>query len=346
MTHVLPLTAIERLRLLPVAGTVLVRAGQDVAATDVIATAEVYAEHISLDLARSLGVSKSRVASLLQREIGEQIPEGAVIASRPGFVARTVRAPKAGKLVAVGGGQALLQVNRKPFELRAGLPGRVLRIEADFGAVIRTTGSWIQGVWGNGRIAAGELYVAASEPDHVIEAKDLDPSKRGQIMFAGYCSKPETLQTLQQIKMSGLILGSMATTLRPVAAQMPYPIMLLEGFGKIPINDVAFRLLSTSRDREAALNAEPFNRVTGERPEVILPIKGQGETGLPMQLAQLAVGSQVRVLKDPYQSQTGTVTRMLGVRRLPNGLHADAVEISLPETDKAIVPLANLEVIG
>ena len=77
-----------------------------------------------------------------------------------------------------------------------------------------------------------------------------------------------------------------------MAAQMPYPIMVLEGFGKIPINEVAYRLLSTSPDREITLNAEPFNRATGERPEaVILPIKGQGEP-MPMQLAPLDIGSR------------------------------------------------------
>ena len=88
VTHVLPLTTIERRRMLPVAGTVLVRSGQEVSATDVIATADIYAEHISLDLARGLGVPKNKVAEMLRRKIGEDVAEGAVIASRSGLVTR------------------------------------------------------------------------------------------------------------------------------------------------------------------------------------------------------------------------------------------------------------------
>ena len=92
VTHVLPLTTIERRRMLPVAGTVLVRSGQEVGASDVIATADVFAEHISLDLARGLGVPKAQVAELMQRKIGDKVAKGAVIASRPGVVSRVVRA--------------------------------------------------------------------------------------------------------------------------------------------------------------------------------------------------------------------------------------------------------------
>ena len=354
VTHVLPLTTIERRRMLPVAGTVLVRSGQEVGATDVIATADVYAEHVSLDLARGLGVPKSKVAELLQRKIGEDVPQGGVIASRPGMVTRVVRAPKAGKLVAVGGGQALMQVSHKPFELQAGIPGTVFKVEADYGAIIRTTGAWVQGVWGNGRLGVGGLYVVADSPDHILQTRDLDPSKRGQIMFAGHCANPEALEGISQIKLRGLILGSLSTRLRPMASQLPYPIMVLEGFGRIPINLVAYKLLSTSADREVSLNATAYNRATGERPEAIIPATVETEIPMPMQLVQLDIGNQVRILRAPYHGQVGTVSKLLGVTRLENGLQADSVEVSLDlveldegdEAEKIVVPLANLEIIG
>ena len=159
VTHILPVTMIERRRVLPIAGTVLVRAGQQVEADEVIATTDLKGEHISLDLARGLGVPKNKTTGYLKRSIGDEGDEGAVIASRPGMVSRSVRAPRAGKLVAVGGGQALLQVSRKPFELKAGIPGTVFKVEADYGAIIRVSGAWIQGVWGNGKIGTGGLYV-------------------------------------------------------------------------------------------------------------------------------------------------------------------------------------------
>ena len=345
VNHILPLTIIERRRFLPVPGEVLVRAGQDVRADDVIAKANAYAEHISLDLSRGLGVPKSKVTNYLKRAIGEDIPENGIIASKPGVVSRVVRAPKSGKLVAVGGGQALLQISRKPFELQAGIPGTVFKVEAELGVVIQCTGAWIQGVWGNGKIGVGGLYVAAKSPDDVLNAQAIDPSRRGQIMFSGHCGDPKLLELLVTNKMRGLILGSMATRVMPVAAKMPYPIMVLDGFGKMPINSAAFQLLSTSDQRETTLNATPFNRHTGERPEAILPVSGDIAANVPVDLTHIEIGKLVRIVKAPYHGKTGTVENLIEYAKMPNGLLADAAEIAFSEEEKVVVPLANLEII-
>jgi len=346
VTHILPVTLIERRRVLPIAGTVLVRAGQDVKADEVIATADLKGEHLSLDLARGLGVPKNKTTAYLKRSIGDELDEGAVIASRPGLVSRSVRAPRAGTLVAVGGGQALLQINRKPFELKAGIPGTVFKVEADYGAVIRVTGAWIQGVWGNGKIGTGGLYVAADSPDHVIRTADLDPSQRGQIMLAGHCNSPKILEALGQIKMSGLILGSMDTRLRPAASRMPYPIMVLEGFGKIPLNPVAYKLLSTSAQRDTTLNAARFDRALGTRPEVIIPVGGEVASSVPVELEPLELGKRVRVLQSPYRGMVGTISQIAGNQRMPNGLRTESVEIAFGEEEKVLVPVANIEILG
>jgi hypothetical protein len=332
--------------MLPVAGTVLVRTGQEVRADEVIATADLKAEHISLDLARGLGVPKNKVTSYLKRRINDDIPEGGVIASRPGILSRSVRAPKAGKLVAVGGGQALLQISRKPFELKAGIPGTIFDIEADQGALIKVTGAWIQGVWGNGKIGVGGLYVAADSPNHVVQTKELDPSQRGQVMFAGHLNSMEVLDALAQIKMRGLVLGSIDTRLRPKAARMPYPVLVLEGFGKIPVNPVAYRLLSTSAQRETTLNAARFDRATGERPEVIIPVLGDMDSHKPVDLARPEIDMSVRVLHSPYRGMVGTVSDFPGITKLPNGLRAESVEITFAEEEKVVVPLANIEILG
>ncbi|HKJ28364.1 MAG TPA: hypothetical protein VJ965_12045 [Anaerolineales bacterium] len=345
ITHILPLTTIERRRFLPIEGEVFVRAGQEVRADEVIAKANLFAEHISLDLSRGLGVPKSNVTSYMKRKIGENVPQGGIIATKPGVVSRVVRAPKNGKLVAVGGGQALLQVSRKPYELKAGIPGTVFKVEADIGAVIQCTGAWIQGIWGNGKIGVGGLYVSAKDPDDILTAKDVDPSQRGQIMFSGHCADPKVLELLVTSKMRGLILGSMATRVMPVAARMPYPIIVLDGFGKIPINAAAFQLLSTSEQREITLNATPYNRHTGERPEAIMPVVGDVAANVPIELTHIEAGKQVRVVKSPYQGMIGTVHRLAGLSTLPNGLLADSAEIAFSEEEKVLIPLANLEIL-
>lgn len=346
VTHILPLTTIERRRMLPVAGSVLVRSGQEVRAEDVIAKADMYADHISLDLARGLGVPKHAISAYIKRQIGDEIAEGGIIAQKSGVFSRVVRAPQKGVLVAVGGGQALLQVNRKAFELKAGIPGRVIKVEADYGAVIQVNGSWIQGVWGNDKIGSGGLFVASKAPDDEVRIKDVDPSQRGQIMFASYCGQTDVLEQLVSVKMRGLILGSMPTKLRPAAAQMPYPIMVLEGFGRIPVNEPAFRLLSTSGEREMTVNAAQYDPATGARPEIIIPVSGVPTAAKPVSLDHIEEGKQVRILRSPYQGKVGTVHALPGKVRMPNGLHAEAVEIIFDQEEKVLVPLANIEILG
>lgn len=347
VTHILPLASISRRRVLPVAGNVLVRVGQGVQATDVIAEAVVAPQHISLNIERGLGVPRDKIKDYMHREIGDAVPEGGVIASRKGLVSRLVRAPRPGTLVAIGGGQTLLQVSSPPFKLIAGIPGAVVSVEADYGAVIETRGVWVQGVWGNGLTAVGSLNVVAESPDHILKDTHLESDISGTIALAGHCSDPAVLERARANQLGGLILGSMAARLMPVAARMPYPIIVVEGFGSISFNQVAFGLLGDNEQRDTTLNAAQYNLDTGDRPEIVIPLPDAGEPPAPTAPAQLETGAQVRVLRAPHKSKVGTVSQIpSGLHRFPNGLRHPAVQIEFGGQEKAVVPVANIEVIG
>ena len=347
VTHILPLAKVRRRRYLPVAGTVLVRAGQEVKATDVIAEAIVNPEHVALNIERALGVPLKQVMEYVQRAVGDVVPQGGIIASRKGLFSRVVRAPRAGTLVAIGGGQALLQVSSKPFQLVAGIPGTVTNIEADYGAVIETSGVWVQGIWGNGKTAVGELKNLAESPNHTLKPTHIDPDMRGTIALAGHCSDPAALEKVRGAQLRGLILGSMSTRLIPVASRMDFPIMVLEGFGSTPINSAAFSLLGTNEQREATLNAMKHDPDSGDRPEIVIPLSGAGDPPIPPNLAELTIGKQVRILRAPHVSRVGAVNMLLSEPyRFPNGLRHQAVEVVFEQEEKVIVPVANIEVIG
>lgn len=347
VTHILPLANIRRHRMLPVEGVVLVRAGQEVQADEVIAQAEINPEHISLNIERGLGVPRNRVSNYLKREIGDDIPEGGVIASRSGMFSREVRAPRAGKLVAVGGGQVLLQVSNRPFELLAGIPGIVLEIKADFGAVIQTAGAWIQGVWGNGHLEVGPLQSIPQEKNRPVSSTQLDSSYKGSIVLAGHCRDREVFEKGIDIQLKGLILGSMATRLIPLASRVPYPVILIDGFGKIPMNSAAYNLLSTNVQREITLNAMQYDLLTGDRPEIIIPFSRVENPPIPINISQIKPSERVRILRQPHQGAVGTVESVLpGVKRFPSGLKVEAVEVRLEEGEKVVVPVANIEVLG
>lgn len=345
-THILPLARITRYRMLPQPGTVLVRAGQQVEATDIIAETDLHTKHIMLDVARGLGISRGKAGDFIQRELGETVSKDSIIARKAG-ARREIRSPANGKVVAIGGGQVLLEVATRKFELAAGISGLVIDIEPDFGVTIETTGAWVQGVWGNGQLEVAGLKVLMDSNEHILTPDAVDPSLRGQIILAGYCGDRQVLEQAGKDHWSGLILGSMATQLVPVASKMNYPIVVLEGFGRIPMNEVAYRLLSTSDQREVVLNAMAYDPLKNERPEVVIPLEGAGEPPAAHDLKYLEPGLQVRLLSAPHRSAIGMIDNILpGLTVFPGGLRAQGAEVQLGDGEKVIVPLANIEVLG
>lgn len=344
VTHILPLTNIRRTRALPSPGKVLVRAGQKVNATDVIAQAQIPAGHIVLDIRHGLGVARvSEADRCTVRQQGDRLEKGDVIAEASGLFSRIVRAPAAGEIVSIGGGQVLLRTQTASIEVLAGVSGTVVEILSDLGAVIEVNGGLVQGVWGNGRMESGLLLVVASARDDELTSQKMDVSMRGAVVMGGHCSSAEVLRSGVDLPLRGLILSSMTADLIPVAQSLNYPLLVTEGFGKIAMNEPAYKLLSTSEKRDVSINAV-YHPVSGERPEVIIPLPAVGQSAPETDYFQ--VGQVVRVQGAPYTGKTGTIVQLRqGLATLPNGLKALAADVQLEDDTRISVPVANLEVL-
>jgi hypothetical protein len=346
VTHILPITNIRRERLLPVPGRISVRKGQKVSATDVIAEVRLAPEHMLLDVARGLGLPAREADRYLQCQAGDQVAEGDVLAGPVGFTKRVIRASKNGRVIVAGDGQILLELEGPPFELRSGLPGSVAELVGDRGAIIETTGALIQGVWGNGLIDFGLMHVLASSPDEELKADRLDVSLRGSVVMGGVCLDAQALKLGAELPLRGLILGSMDASLLPYAAKARYPVIVLDVIGRSAMNMAAFKLLSTNDRREVAINAEMWDRYTGKRPEVVIPLPATGNVGLSRETVDFLPGQKVLIIRAPFARQTGTLLVIRpGLTLLPNGIKAQAGEIQLENGDNVVVPLVNLEVL-
>ena len=347
ITHFLPITTIRRERMLPVPGRVMVRKGQKVSANDVVAEARLAPEHIVLDIARGLGLPSQKADTALQFQAGEDVSEGDVVAGPVGIGRRVVRAPRGGKVVLAGGGQVLIETESEPYELKAGIPGLVTELFTDLGAEIETTGALIQGLWGNGKIDYGLLMVLASSPDAVLTVDLLDISHRGAVILGGHCGSADVISMADEIPLRGLILSSMNSALAKLAMNVKVPIVLLEGFGQIPMNMTAYKLLSTNERREVAINAEGRNRLSSSRPEVVIPLPASGQIPLPVEIEEFSPGQQVRVISAPKRAQTGTLVALRpGLTVLPSGIRAQAADVRFESGETAIFPLANLEILA
>lgn len=344
VTHILPLTNIRRTRVLPVPGKVLVRAGQKVSAADVIAQAQKPTSHMLLDIRRGLGVAKAGEAErCIVRQNGDRLEKGDVIAQVSGLFSRIVRAPAGGEIVSISGGQVLLRTETSTVEVLAGINSIVVEILPELGAVIEVNGGLVQGVWGNGRIDSGLLLVVAPTADDSLTSQKIDVSMRGAVVMGGHCSSADVLRACSDLPLRGLILSSMTADLIPLARNMSYPILITDGFGKIPMNSPAYKLLTTSEKRDISVHAV-YNLETGERPELIIPLPAAAQSA--SETAYFTPGQLVRVQGAPYTGKTGTILQLRqGQFTLPNGVKVSAADIQLEGDLRVSVPLANLEVI-
>lgn len=346
VAHVLPLVSIRRQRSLPVPGTVNVHLNERVQPQDIIAEAEVAPQHKFIDVAQGLGLPVREVSRYIIRERGDRVMKGEVIAGPAGFPRKTIKAPTDGRIAAVTNGKVLFEIRKDPFVLAAGFPGEVVATDGMMSVTIETSGALIQGVWGNNRQDYGVMRIVGSSPRDRLHTDQLDIKLRGAVLVAGICDDPTPLQHANELAVRGIVLGGLAADLVPMAESMPYPIVVLDGFGSIPLNQAAFELLNTNRGRDAAIDARPRQDYDSHRPEVIIPLPVVNPTDIPEDLIPLTTGVRVRVTRAPNAGEIGIVEDVSNqVMVYPSGVLTRSARVNLEFTGSTMVPLANLEIL-
>jgi hypothetical protein len=347
VVHILPLITLHRERLLPVPGRVTAHMDQKVTPLDVVGEAHYGQGHLLIDVALAFGIQPEAAQRLIQIKAGEMVTKGEVIAQRIGLVPQILRMPSNGRIILVGSGRILMEAGDGVFELKAAIPGRITRQISDRGVEITFNGALVQGEWGNGQLGLGLLLPVVSKPDEELTASKLDVNLRGSVIMAGYCNDPAALQAANDLPVHGIILGGLSPALIPLAAQMPYPIVVVDGFGMKRMDNTAYLLLTTNARREVTLNAEPLDLQTGTRPEILIPLPVTEDPPQPRQGDAFAPGQSIRLTRAPNLAAVGTLVTLLpGLTLVPSGLRVPAAEVKLESGDLVVVPLANLEVLG
>lgn len=342
-TH--PLIQIRRKRILPFAGTVMVRVGQKVTTPEVIAEAEIPSQFHYVDVMRSLGLTNPvQAEKLINRKVGDEVDKNDILAETGGMFSKIIRSPKAGKVLSIRGGQILVETATNKINVNAGFSGTVVEVIKDRGAVVETNGVLIQGAWGNSRIGFGPLQIDAEQVESELESSSLGMTARGMVVCAGYCSNPQVLEQAGNLPLGGLILGTISPDLIELAEKITFPIIAIEGFAKSGINEYAKQLIITNAGREVSINAIKWDRWTGERPEIIISLPADGDAYRT--IVEVSPGQLARVHTPPFNGQLAMVIKKMdGMSTLPNRIRASAVGVKFLNNEKAVIPLANLELI-
>ena len=349
LTHIHPLTLIQRKRYLPVSGRILVRQDQKVSPLDVVAETEFSTKHILLDVAAQLHISSEEADSLIKCQVGDRLSVNQLIAPARGFFSFPILSPVNGNVILVGEGQVLMEAGDSKYRLQANYPGTITRIFQDKGVEITAEGTLIQGIWGNGQVHFGNLQsnFGIGSSGNILNVDHLNTNHRGSILMAGHCNDEHALKKAAELPLSGLILGSISSGLLEQASNLKFPVMVTEGYGYHPMSNVIFELLSSHVNKDAALISNVFDPYQGTRPEIIVPLASSENTPLAMDVGILSEGSQVRIILNPGLTKVGTIISILPEDiEFPGGLKLPSAQIWLESGKKEMIPLVNLEVIN
>ncbi len=346
--QVSPHTIIQRTRLLPLMGRVLVSLGDAVQPRDVVAETILPAKTVSLDICRGLGLSEEEIKEYILSKPGDVLRKGDRIAQREGTVSRVICAPEDGTLIDVSRGKVLLGTDTTVMQVQAGLTGIVTDVFPELGVCLRSEGGLVQGVWGNGRCGSGTLSMPSviSDGESAGTEQIRDSLLPGNLLAIEHCIDMDLLQKIMDVGMAGLVCGTLAPGLIPLAATWDQPVIVLQGFEPQPVDPVCWEFFVSRIGTVASINATPTNLWQGERPEVLFPYEGgEPERALPFRV-ELAAGQRVRILAGPAVGRTGKIVALGEETEFESGLRYPTTTVQLREGDRLTVPQQNLAVLG
>jgi hypothetical protein len=349
-TRITALTTIRRERLLPAPGQVLVSSGDTVSSDDVVARCQLPGEVRVIDVSGALGVPRERAAKYVRKTVGDTVQTNDVLAAPGGpfgQLRKSCRSPMDGQIAEIRGNLILIESPAATFDLRAHIMGRVTNIMPNRGVVISAAGTLIQGMWGSGGEAGGVLKVLVDSPQKPLRQRTIDVSCHGTVIVGGWILDERALERAVEANVRGVIAGGVSTALCSFLESLPFPVLITEGFGPLPMSQQAFSLLNANGGREAMLSADTQTRLGVRRPEVLISLRADEEMpGEETAILPLKTGDQVRALRAPHLGVIGTVADLPALPQVvESGARLPVAIVELDDEGQVSIPLANLELI-
>jgi hypothetical protein len=356
---------IRKERKLPLWGDVLVNKGDKVKAEDVVARALLPGPVHPKNLAGELGISPSELKNVLTVKKGESIKKGQVIARARVFFFFKVEAtsPIDGYLEDYSEitGQVILRENPIPVEVLAYLDGVVEEVIPREGVIIRTVAALVQGIFGVGGEKIGTLKVAVDSPYDILKSDRINENFNGAIVVGGRTADIEAINKAAEVGIKALVLGSIDDgVLREFVGydigvaitgneNVPFTLIITEGFGDLPMAERTFNLFKKFEGLKASSNGATQIRAGVQRPEVIIFRKDVDpfeEVEDKLESGHLDIGTTVRIIRDPYFGEIGTV---IDLPNEPILIETESkvrvLKVRLMDGREVVIPRANVELI-
>jgi len=357
---------VEKNRILPLKGKVVVKVGDKVNPDDVIARTELPGNIIPLNVANKLGIPPEDILEFMVKKEGESIEEGEVIAIKKFPLIRswstTCKSPVTGSIESISNitGQVLLRGLPIPVEVKAYLQGEVTKVIPDEGVVVSCVASFVQGIFGIGGETSGILQVVTPDNTTILTDQFINPELKGKVIVGGSIVTAEATRKAIDIGVRGIVVGGLDDKdLRDFlgydigvaitgSEDIGITLVVTEGFGQISMAQKTFELLKAHEGQKACINGATQIRAGVIRPEVVIPLAEESPTLSKdkQTIIGLVVGSPVRVIRHPYFGRLGRVVDLPSpLQKLESESHARVLEVEFNSGERVVVPRANVEMI-
>lgn len=369
--RVTPRTVVRKRRLLPIPGEVLVREGQAVTATTVIAETRLPGKVQTVNVVNLLGIVPQEIRRYMLKREGEAVQAGEPLAeNRPliKWLKTQVPAPITGTIetISLVTGQVFLREPPRPLALTAYLDGHVVETVPGQGATVETVCSLVQGIFGIGGEAVGTIAVAVTSPEEELTPERMTDAHRGMIVVGGSLIGRDGFVRAKEVGVAAIVVGGIHDLdLKVLLGRdlgvaitgtecVGFTLIITEGFGRIAMAKRTFDLLTSKVSQRASCSGATQIRAGVIRPEVIIPVqdsarcevRGAGEEEGREVGGGLTIGDQIRIIREPYFGQICKVSALpADLQMLPTGSKVRVLEAELDDGARITVPRANVELL-
>ena len=152
--------------------------------------------------------------------------------------------------------------------------------------MVETQGALVNGVFGVGGEARGELAFATDQPGEALTTEVVGAGHRGKVLVGGSVVTLDALRKAVETGVCGIITGGVdQKDLTDFlgheigvgvtgAERVGLTLIITEGFGIYPMKDETFGLLKSHEGRQASMDGTTQIRQRMLRPEIVIPLQG------------------------------------------------------------------------
>ena len=362
---VLQHSKVRKERRLPIKGEVKMKKGDVVQADDIIAKTNLPGNVHMVKVANRLNISPADIHDVLTVKEGDDLKKGDMVAETQGlfgFFKSELRSPVSGQVESISDvtGQIVMREEPLPVEVDAYVSGTVSDIIMDEGVVIESDAAYVQGIFGIGGEARGDLEIISISREDELRIEDINESHSDKIIVGGSFVSIEAYKKALKLNVRGIVVGGFNYfDLEEVLGyrlgvaitgteDLATSLVVTEGYGNIKMSDRTFDLLKTHNGKFVSINGATQIRAGVIRPEIVIPLKENdipNDVDVDKERLGIEEGSLVRVIRAPYFGKIGNVIGLPPeLQQMESETMVRVAQVNI-NGDDIVIPRSNLEML-